>query len=326
MMSILANRLKQKILAKQGKIKILLTEGWNQEIQKAASFLHSEGLIEPIVLLRTKNESTSLVQNIQKIIIDELDISKYQDLFYELRKNKGISKEQAQELAKQPNYLSALLLKNGDIDGVICGIEYSTKDTLRAALQIIKKNPDSEIVTSAMMLECDNELLIFGDISLTLNPNDHELASITKEIVKFAKDVIGFENLNTAMLSYSTIGSGAGESVDKVRKAYELVKGDEHFKTYNANVYGEIQFDAAYVDSVRKKKAPNCPWDKKPNIFIFPNLDAGNIGYKILERCAGYSAVGPVVIGLDKPMNDLSRGATANSVVEISYITASQVK
>lgn len=325
-MSTLADRSKANLQNRTHKARILFTEGWNLDIQRAAGFLAVEGLLEPVVILRTASETTHLLDNVEKIILDEIDKQKYIDKFYELRKEKGATMEDAQKIAIEPNYISALMLKLGEADGCICGIEYSTKDTLRAALQIVKPRPGCKIVTSAMILEKGDEILIFGDISLSLNPNSEELASITKEVVLFAHDALGCENLNAAMLSYSTRGSGAGESVDKVKHAYEIVSKDQTLIDMGAKIFGEIQFDAAYTDKVRAKKAPDAPWDAKPAIYIFPTLDAGNIGYKIMERVAGYNAVGPVILGLDKPMNDLSRGASTHSVIGIAYITASQVK
>lgn len=325
-MSIFADRAKAKIKQLDKKIKILFTEGWNQQIQIAAKFLKVEDIIEPILLLRDKKDLNPEIESISKIIISEVDQNLYAEYFYELRKHKNIDREIANKLALQPHYFSTLLLKRSEVDGVVCGIEYTTKDTLRAALQIIKQSKKSKIVTSAMMMEKDEQIMVLGDCSLAINPTSEELAEITKELILFAKETLTCQNLNTAMLSYSTIGSGAGESVDKVRKAFEIVSNDEQIKTLGAKVYGEVQFDAAFVDAVRLKKAPNNPWDKKPNIYVFPNLDAGNIGYKILERCANYLAIGPVILGLDKPMNDLSRGASAQSVIQIAYITASQVK
>ncbi len=219
-----------------------------------------------------------------------------------------------------------MLLKSNEVDGCVCGIEYSTKDTLRAALQVVKKAPDAGVVTSLMVMEKESASLIFADISLNINPNTEELANITKEVIKFAHDSLKLEDLNAAMLSYSTAGSGTGESVDKVKKAYEIVSQDETMKAIKANIFGEIQFDAAYVPKIRNKKVPNTPWTKEPNIYIFPNLDAANIGYKIMERCGGFSAVGPIVVGLDKPMNDLSRGASVSDIIDLAYITALQVK
>lgn len=325
-MGVFTDRSKEKIKELGFKPKILFTEGWNKEIQTAAKFLMIENVVEPILLLKNKNDLNDDIKDIKKIIISDENLEEFAEFFYELRKNKGVTIEEARTLSVQPHYFSTLLLKKDIVDAVVCGIEYTTKDTLRAALQIIKPKKGGKIVTSAMMMERDQNLMVLGDCSLALNPNAEELAEITKQLVLFAKKVLGCKNLNTAMLSYSTNGSGAGESVEKVRKAYEIVKQDEEIKAINANIYGEIQFDAAYVDAVRAKKAPNNTWDSRANIYVFPNLDAGNIGYKIVERCGNFLAIGPVILGLDKPMNDLSRGATAQSVIEIAYITASQVE
>lgn len=324
-MGIFTERAKSKIDNLTIKPRILFTEGWNKEVQKAAKFLKIENIIEPVLLLRDKNDLNKEIESISSIIINETDKNQYIDYFYELRKNKGITRDQAKEIALQPNYFSTLLLKRDEVHGVVCGIEYTTKDTLRAALQIIKAKQDCKLVTSAMMMERNGDLMVLGDCSLSLNPNAEQLAEITKQLVLFAKETLSCNNLNTAMLSYSTNGSGAGESVDKVREAFEIVSKDPDILNTKANIYGEIQFDAAYVDAVRIKKAKDITWDKKANIYVFPNLDAGNIGYKILERCGNYLAIGPVILGLAKPMNDLSRGASAQSVIEIAYITASQI-
>lgn len=325
-MGVFADRAKAKIKVFPNKPKILFTEGWNEEIQKAANFLKIDDLIEPVLLLRDKNDLNEKIKNLNTIIISEIDKEKYSNYFYELRKSKGVSIEEATKYAIQPHYISTLLLKEGTVDGVVCGIEYTTKDTLRAALQIIKTRQGCKLVTSAMMLERDGNLMVFGDCSLALNPSSEELAEITKELMLFSKNVLSCSNLNTAMLSYSTAGSGAGESVDKVKKAYELTQQMPELADYKDKIYGEIQFDAAFVETVRTKKAKDCKWNSRANIFVFPTLDAGNIGYKIAERCGNFLAIGPVILGLDKPMNDLSRGASAQSVIEIAYITASQIE
>lgn len=323
-MGIVLNCSKNKILEIEFKPIILFAEGWNSEIQSAAAVLKSEGLIEPMIILRTKAENKENIKGIKKFIIEGANLEFYAQKLYELRKHKGITIEDAWKLVQEPNYLSAMMLKLDEVDGVVCGIEYTTKDTLRPALQIIKASKDSKIITSVTILERNEELLVFGDCSLILDPTSEELAEITKELIFFTSHSLCTKHLTTAMLSYSTNGSGAGPSVDKVKKAYELVKQKPELA--NFKIYGELQFDAAYVNSVRTKKASSCKWENNANIFVFPNLDSGNIGYKILERTAGFLAVGPVIIGLDKPMNDLSRGASASSVVAIAYVTASQVR
>ena len=303
---------------------ILFTEGWNSEIQSATAVLISEGLIEPMIILRKKSEDKENISHIKKFIIEGSNLEVYAQKLYELRKNKGLSIEDARNLVEKPNYLSAMMLKMDEVHGVVCGIEYTTKDTLRPALQIIKSSKSSKIITSAIIFERNEELLVFGDCSLILDPTSEELAEITKELILFTKNSLCTKHLTTAMLSYSTNGSGFGPSVDKVKKAYEIVKEKPELK--NFNIYGELQFDAAYVNSIRSKKASDCKWENNANIFVFPNLDSGNIGYKILERTGGFLAVGPIIIGLDKPMNDLSRGASTASVVAIAYVTASQIR
>jgi phosphate acetyltransferase len=206
------------------------------------------------LIFRTKSE-IPVGFDLAHLIIDETDLNKYSHLLYELRKAKGLTIEQAQQLVKQPNYLATLIVKNNDADGEICGIDYTTKDTLKPALQIIKTTPNSKLVTSAFILEKNDELYVFGDCAINLYPTSEELANITKMIALFAHDTAGIIDVRTAMLSYSTVGSGTGESVDKVKAAYELIKNDEELKTKNIQIFGEIQFDAAFVPEVMKKKA-----------------------------------------------------------------------
>jgi phosphate acetyltransferase len=166
-----------------------------------------------------------------------------------------MTEEDAKKFVVQPNYLSSLLVKIGEADGEICGIECPTADTYRPALQTIKTAPGVKIASSAILLEKGNESYVFGDVSLNLNPNAEELFNITKAISLFCKDKLKVPNLKVAMLSYSTNGSGKGESVDKVKQAFELVKQDNDLK--NINIYGDIQFDAAFDEKVRTKKAPS---------------------------------------------------------------------
>ena len=159
---------------------------------------------------------------------------------------------------------------------------------------------------------------------LVIDPTAEELANITDNAVKFVEKDLELVNNKVAMLSYSTNGSGAGASVDKVKQGYEIYKSTLAHKYTKTDVFGEIQFDAAYVDSVRNKKASNLNWNSGANVYIFPQLDSGNISYKIMQRCGGYEVTGPIIIGLDKPVNDLSRGAGLYEVVSLSYITALQ--
>jgi phosphate acetyltransferase len=188
-------------------------------------------------------------------VIDEADLSKYTNLLFELRKAKGMTIEQAKELVKQPNYLATLIVKANDADGEICGIDYTTKDTLKPALQIIKTAPGAKLVTSAFIMEKNEELYVFGDCAINIYPTSEELANIAKMIALFAHDTAGINPVRAAMLSYSTTGSGAGESVDKVKAAYELIKNDADLQNKNIQIFGEMQFDAAFVPEVMRKKA-----------------------------------------------------------------------
>jgi phosphate acetyltransferase len=166
-----------------------------------------------------------------------------------------VTLEQAQQLVKQPNYLATLMVKANDADGEICGIEYTTKDTLKPALQIIKTTPSAKLVTSAFIMEKGDELYVFGDCAINIYPTSEELANIAKMIALFANETASISDVRVAMLSYSTVGSGAGESVDKVKTAYELIKNDTELKNKSIQVFGEMQFDAAFVPEIMHKKA-----------------------------------------------------------------------
>jgi phosphate acetyltransferase len=210
--------------------------------------------VQPILIFRTTNEVPNNFP-LKHIIIQTADLSKYANLLFELRKTKGVSLEQAQQLAKEPNYLASLMVKADDADGEICGIDYPTRDTLKPALQIIRTAPGAKLVTSAFVLEKGNERYVMGDSAINLYPNSEELASIAKMISIFAHDTVGLDEVRTSLLSYSTTGSGAGESVDKVRGAYQLVKDDMELKAKNIQIFGEMQFDASFVPEVMQKKA-----------------------------------------------------------------------
>jgi phosphate acetyltransferase len=217
-------------------------------------FVKQNNTVDPILIFHTQNEVPNGF-NLPHIIIDKQDLSKYSSLLFELRKAKGLTEDQAKDLVKQPNYLASLMVKAKDADGEICGIDYTTKDTLKPALQIIKTAPGAKLVTSAFIMEKDNELYVFGDCAINIYPTSEELANIAKMIALFACDTAKIHNVRVAMLSYSTVGSGAGESVDKVKAAYQLIKDDSDLKNKNIQVFGEMQFDAAFVPEVMKKKA-----------------------------------------------------------------------
>lgn len=319
--------IKNEIIEKNIKPSIVFAEGWNSIIQQAAINLKKEGVIEPVLIFRTAEEfsNSSNLENIKSIVLDSIDLTKYSDFLFELRKAKGLTKEEADKLVSQPNYMCSILVKLGEVDGGICGIEYTTKDTLRPALQIIKTSKDSNIVSSILILEKENnQTLFFSDVSLVIDPTPEELANLTDNAVNFVENKLGLINNKVAMLSYSTNGSGAGASVDKVKQGYNIYQEKFANKYKNTEVYGEIQFDAAFVNEVRNKKAPQLNWNEGANVYIFPQIDSGNISYKMMQRCANYDVTGPIIIGLDKPVNDLSRGAGLYEVESLSYITALQ--
>ncbi|WP_033160109.1 phosphate acetyltransferase [Mycoplasmoides alvi] len=303
--------------------RIILVEGWSKDVQQAAEDLVRNYPIIPVLLFKTKTEVPIFIhKNIQKIIIDSIDLSKYANFLYSLRKEKGMTLDQAYIEVQKPNVLASLMVKMNEVDGEVCGKEYSTKDTLKPALQIVKTSILSKLVSSVFLLERMNEKLIFADCAININPTAEELVEITKNTIDFTTKVLKIVNPIVALLSYSTLNSGSGESVDKVKQACEILKN--HFKNTPIQICGEIQFDAAYVDDIRRQKAPHLNLEKRPDIYIFPNIDAGNIGYKIAQRLGNFNATGPILVGLDKPINDLSRGASVREIINVAVITAAQ--
>ncbi len=299
-------------------VKIGFPEGWNPKVVEAALQLKKEGKIKPILVVKKDDEIKD--KDLDYIVIDSYNQKEAMiQKLYELRKEKGMTKEEAAKLIDMPNYFTTMLLKEGFVDGYVGGIEYTTADTLRPALQIIKTKPGSKIVSSVFVLEKDDETLLFGDCAINLKPDSQQLADISKQILSFGKNTAKLDSIRLALLSYSTNGSGRGEDVTKVAEAYKILK-NENVK----EAYGEIQFDAAYVDSVRKQKAKDNNWKEAANAFVFPDLNSGNIGYKIAQRLGGYEAMGPILLGVAKPVNDLSRGASVEDIINVAYITATQ--
>ena len=243
------------------------------------------------------------------------------DLFCELRKSKGVTPEQARKIVSQPNYFGTMLVKMGVADALLGGATYSTADTVRPALQIIKTKPGYSIVSSCFILvrpsaTGENEVLAMGDCAINIKPSEDELAEMAGEIAACAK-VFGIDP-QIAFLSYSTLGSGTGEDVDKMRNAAEKAK-----KRYpDLPIEGEIQFDAAVSPRVARTKCKDSAVAGHANTFIFPDINAGNIGYKIAQRMGNFEAYGPILLGLNAPINDLSRGCNAIEVYSMAIITA----
>lgn len=255
------------------------------------------------------------------------DYEKYAELLYELRKHKGMTLEQAKEIALNPVYFGMLMVKNNDADGLVSGAAHSTADTLRPALQILKTAPNTKLVSAFFVMvvpNCEygsNGVFIFSDSGLNANPNADELSEIAISSSKSFKQLVG-EEPKVAMLSYSTYGSAKSELTDKVIEATKLLKE----KTPEIKSDGELQLDAAIIPEIAASKAPGSPIKGKANVLIFPDLDAGNIGYKLVQRLAKAEAYGPLCQGISKPVNDLSRGCNYKDIAGVIAITAVQAQ
>ena len=249
----------------------------------------------------------------------------YADLLVELRKSKGMTKEQALKLVTDPLYLATLMIKSGDADGEVAGAKNATGDVLRPALQIVKTLPGISVVSGAFLLLTnkpeygENGLIVCADCAVLPNPTAEELAQIAVSTAATARAIAKIEP-RVAMLSFSTKGSAKNELVDKVVKATELAKQ----MAPDVMIDGEMQADAALVPSVGASKAPGSPVAGKANVLIFPSLEVGNISYKLVQRIAGIEAVGPVLQGMAAPINDLSRGCSVSDIVNLVAITVNQ--
>ncbi len=315
------------ILKKNPK-KIVLTEGTDPRILEASSRLLASNFLHPILIGNPQEVYDAAEESGYNIrgseIIDPNDfkeMDKMIELFCELRKSKGMTPEEAKKYVYQNNYFGTMLVKMGYADALLGGATYSTADTVRPALQLIKTKPENKIVSSCFILvrpsaTGGNEVLAMGDCSINIKPNEEELSEIAEGTIRCAQR-FGIDP-KVAFLSYSTLGSGAGEDVDKMRKAAELTKE----RCPDIPIEGEIQFDAAVSPRVAKKKCPDSEVGGHANTFIFPDINAGNIGYKIAQRMGNFEAYGPILLGLNSPINDLSRGCTAAEVYSMAIITA----
>lgn len=255
------------------------------------------------------------------------DYSKYVELLFELRKNKGMTIEKAKELVLNPVYYGMLMVKDNMADGLVSGAAHSTSDTLRPALQILKTAPDTKLVSAFFVMvvpDCEygeNGVFIFGDSGLNENPNPDQLSEIAISSSKSFKQLVGKEP-KVAMLSYSTYGSAHSELTEKVIEATKLTKE----KDATLLIDGELQLDAAIVPEIAKSKAPGSSLEGNANVLIFPDLDSGNIGYKLVQRLAKAEAYGPLCQGIAKPVNDLSRGCNSDDIAGVVAITAVQAQ
>ncbi len=315
------------ILKKDPK-KIVFTEGKDPRILEAASRLLASNFLHPI-LVGDPDEIAAVAEdsgfNIRGAeIIDPKHYDRFDemvDLFCELRKKKGVTPEQARGILSQANYFGTMLVKMGVADSLLGGATYSTADTVRPALQLIKTKPGNSIVSSCFILvrpsaTGENEVLAMGDCAINIHPTEDELVEIALESAECAK-IFGVDP-KLAFLSYSTLGSGKGEDVDKMRNAAAKTKA----KAPELPIEGELQFDAAVSPRVARTKCPDSTVAGHANTFIFPDINAGNIGYKIAQRLGNFEAYGPILLGLNAPINDLSRGCNASEVYSMAIITA----
>ena len=307
--------------------RIVFTEGTDPRILEASARLLSGTFLTPVLVgneAEIQKAAEEIGFNIRgAIIIDPAtfaDMDKMVDTMVELRKGK-MTAEQCRSALMQANYFGTMLVKMGYADALLGGATYSTADTVRPALQLVKTKPGSKIVSSCFILvrpsaTGDREVLAMGDCAINIKPNEDELVEIALETASTAK-VFGIDP-KVAFLSYSTLGSGKGEDVDKVRNACAKAKAQRP----DLDIDGELQFDAAVSPKVAHTKCPDSKVAGHANTFIFPDINAGNIGYKICQRMGNFDAYGPILQGLNAPINDLSRGCNALEVYSMAIITA----
>lgn len=318
--------------AKQHYKTIVLPEGEDLRVLKAAHLVN-EGKFAKIIILgdedQIKTDFAKNNWNLEGIEIIKPETSprlaEYTKLLFELRKAKGMTEEEAAKMAQNYNYFGTLMIKSGHADGMVSGANHSTADTVRPALQIIKSANPARGVSSFLVLTANDKPYVLADCAINITPNAQELADIALETAKSAIQ-FGFDP-KVALLSYSTYGSGKGELVDKVVEATKLAKAalqTDEFKTMEIELDGELQADAALDSVVAAKKAPSSKLAGQANVLVFPSIEAGNISYKLLQRLCGCEAYGPMLQGLNAPINDLSRGAFAEDIVGVIAITALQ--
>ena len=328
----IVDTIKKKAAARHKKI--VLCEGEDPRVVEAAADCIEEGIASIVLLgnaeeIRAKNPGVNLagVEIIDPVTSPKL--GEYAQLLYELRKSKGMTEEQAREQAKDSTFFGALMLKSGDVDGLVSGACHSTANTLRPGLQIIKTAPGVSSVSSFNLMVapvggnkyCEDDMLIFADCGLNPTYTAEGLADCALATAKSAREIAGLEP-RVAMLSFSTMGSAKHDLVANVQEATRIAKE----KAPDLALDGELQFDAALVPEVAALKAPKSKVAGHANVLIFPDLQAGNIGYKIAERLGGFQAIGPICQGFAKPLNDLSRGCKSADIVCAVAITALQAE
>ncbi len=314
--------LRSKIIGKN--VRLVFPEPMDSRVLGAAVRLKRENLVEP-VLIGNKDEVTKFAEE-SRLDIKDMEIydpanyEEYDEMvasFVERRKGKA-TEEQAREMLQDENYFGTMLVYMDIADGLISGAIHSTGDTVRPALQIIKTRPGVNLTSGAFIMLRNNERLLFSDCAINLDPNAEQLAEIAIESAHTA-ETFGIDP-KVALLSFSTKGSAAGPMVDKVKEAGKIAKE----LAPELAIEDELQFDAAIDSMVAQKKAPDSEVAGNASVFVFPELQSGNIGYKIAQRLGGFEAIGPILQGLNKPIADLSRGCIEEDVYKLSIVTATQ--
>ncbi len=319
--------------AKKHGMRIVLPEGTEIRTLKAADQVIGEGLANIILIgnpdqifaMAKENNLNNIAQSTIVNPVNHAKKEQYTDLLFDLRKSKGLSREDASKLVEDPLYLAVLMIKSGDADGEVAGADNATGDVLRPAFQIVKTLPGISVVSGAfIMILNDKEfgedgLMVFADCAVHPNPTARELAEIAVATGHTTRAIAGFEP-KIAMLSFSTKGSAKHEMVDKVVEATKIAKE----MAPDMMIEGELQSDAAIIPEIGQKKAPGSKIAGSANVLVFPTLETGNIAYKLVQRMAHAEAIGPVLQGMAAPINDLSRGCSVSDIVNLVAITANQ--
>lgn len=327
----LLDRIKQN--ARKYNKRVVLPESYEERTIKAADEAIADGLAQIILLgdpdgIRSHAKELGLLNIERATIINPASHDKkshYIEMMVELRRHKGMTKEEASRLIEDPLYLGVMMIKNGDADGEVSGADHSTGDVLRPAFHYVKTAPGISVVSGAFIMILPDRnfgeegVLIFADGAVHPDPDEKQLAEIAIATAHTARAIAGFEP-RIALLSFSTMGSACHPMVDKVVNATRLAKE----MAPDLMIEGELQADAALVESIGQKKAPGSKIAGKANVLIFPNLESGNIAYKLVQRLARAEAIGPILQGMAAPINDLSRGCSVNDIVSMIAITANQ--
>ncbi|MCP5368648.1 MAG: phosphate acetyltransferase [Hyphomicrobiales bacterium] len=309
---------------------IVLAEGEDPRVVEGARLAVADGIADVTLLGRPDVVRSLAAGPLAARVVDPAaapDLARHAAGFHDLRRHKGVTAEQALETVRDPLYFANMMVRAGDADGSVAGARYTSSDTVRAAIQVVGIGAGHEIVSSFfIMLLCEDfhrfrGAFIFSDCGLVIDPNARELAEIALTSADTARDLLGLEP-RVAMLSFSTKGSARHALADKVIEATDIARA----RRPGLKIDGELQLDAAVVPEINAQKAPGSPIEGRANVFIFPDLQAGNIAYKITERLGLAKAIGPILQGLDKPANDLSRGCSAEDVCRAIAVTAVQAQ